>query len=206
MVSGNTVTYTGAGSCVIDANQAGNASYDAAPQVAKTAPVGDGTPTNPGVTNPTITAAINAHHHKRHHHWYRFPVTVNFTCTVGSAPLTGPCPSPVTLRHNGKGQTVTRSITAGDGGSATVTVGPINIDRAKPHVHVKGAKNGHVYHHGRHLTCVAKDKLSGLASCKIHKHHHTHHGIKRVNWKAVAKDLAGNVRKVHGHYFVKHRR
>ena len=32
-VSGTTVTYTAAGSCVIDANQAGNASYAAAPQV-----------------------------------------------------------------------------------------------------------------------------------------------------------------------------
>jgi hypothetical protein len=32
-VSGSTVTYTAAGSCVIDANQAGNATYAAAPQV-----------------------------------------------------------------------------------------------------------------------------------------------------------------------------
>ena len=32
-VSGTTVNYTAAGSCVIDANQAGNASYAAAPQV-----------------------------------------------------------------------------------------------------------------------------------------------------------------------------
>ena len=35
-VSGPTVTYTAAGSCVIDANQAGNASYTAAPQVQRT--------------------------------------------------------------------------------------------------------------------------------------------------------------------------
>ena len=32
-VSGNTVTYTGGGSCVVDANQAGNAEYAAAPEV-----------------------------------------------------------------------------------------------------------------------------------------------------------------------------
>ena len=32
-ISGSTVTYTGIGSCVIDANQAGNASFSAAPQV-----------------------------------------------------------------------------------------------------------------------------------------------------------------------------
>ncbi len=35
-VSGNTVTYTGGGSCVVDANQAGNAQYAAAPQVQRT--------------------------------------------------------------------------------------------------------------------------------------------------------------------------
>ena len=35
-VSGTTVTYTAAGSCVIDANQAGNARYAAAPQVQRT--------------------------------------------------------------------------------------------------------------------------------------------------------------------------
>ena len=35
-MSGSTVTYTAAGNCVIDANQAGNASYTAAPQVQRT--------------------------------------------------------------------------------------------------------------------------------------------------------------------------
>ena len=35
-VSGTTVTYTGVGSCVIDANQAGNGSYSDAPQVQRT--------------------------------------------------------------------------------------------------------------------------------------------------------------------------
>ena len=35
-LSGNTVKYTGLGSCIIDANQAGNAAYAAAPQVQQT--------------------------------------------------------------------------------------------------------------------------------------------------------------------------
>jgi trimeric autotransporter adhesin len=38
-VSGSTVTYLAAGSCVIDANQAGNATYAAAPQVQRTVKV-----------------------------------------------------------------------------------------------------------------------------------------------------------------------
>jgi eukaryotic-like serine/threonine-protein kinase len=41
-VSGRTVTYTAAGSCVIDANQAGNATYAAAPQVQQTITVSNG--------------------------------------------------------------------------------------------------------------------------------------------------------------------
>ena len=39
-MSGTTVTYTAAGSCVIDANQAGNGKYAAAPQVQRTITVG----------------------------------------------------------------------------------------------------------------------------------------------------------------------
>jgi hypothetical protein len=39
-VAGSTVSYTAAGSCVIDANQAGNATYLAAPQVQLTIQVG----------------------------------------------------------------------------------------------------------------------------------------------------------------------
>jgi hypothetical protein len=37
--SGSTVTFTGPGSCVIDANQAGNATYQAAPQAQQTVTV-----------------------------------------------------------------------------------------------------------------------------------------------------------------------
>ena len=39
-ISGGTVTFIGAGSCVINANQAGNANYNAAPQVQQSFAVG----------------------------------------------------------------------------------------------------------------------------------------------------------------------
>ena len=52
-VSGNTLTITGAGSFVIDANQAGNSSYSAAAQVQKTVVVTQATPT---ITWPTPVA------------------------------------------------------------------------------------------------------------------------------------------------------
>jgi len=48
----NVVAFTGAGSCVIDANQAGNATYSAAPQVQQTFTVGKGTQTTLAVTGP----------------------------------------------------------------------------------------------------------------------------------------------------------
>jgi hypothetical protein len=44
-VSGNTVSYTAAGSCVIDANQAGTANYAPAPQVTQTITVTPAAPT-----------------------------------------------------------------------------------------------------------------------------------------------------------------
>ena len=49
-VSGTTVTYTAAGRCVIDANQAGDGSYAAAPQVQQTVIVVD-IPRNSGVSS-----------------------------------------------------------------------------------------------------------------------------------------------------------
>ena len=44
-ISGTTVSFIGAGSCVINANQAGNGSYNAAPQAQQTFAVGKGTQT-----------------------------------------------------------------------------------------------------------------------------------------------------------------
>ena len=44
-ITSGVVTFTGAGSCVIDANQAGNANYNPAAQVQQTVPVGMGAQT-----------------------------------------------------------------------------------------------------------------------------------------------------------------
>ena len=48
-VSGDTVSYTAVGSCVIDANQAGSPSYQAAPQVTQTITIGAGLAVTSGV-------------------------------------------------------------------------------------------------------------------------------------------------------------
>jgi hypothetical protein len=63
-VSGSTVSFTGAGTCTIDANQAGNEKYNAAPQVQQPVNVGKGSqtiiitstaPNNATVGGPTYT-------------------------------------------------------------------------------------------------------------------------------------------------------
>ena len=63
-IAGGVVSFTGAGSCVIDANQAGNDNYNAAPQAQQTFTVGKGAqaitftstaPTNAVVGGPTYT-------------------------------------------------------------------------------------------------------------------------------------------------------
>ena len=50
-VSGSTVTFTGPGTCIVDADQAGNASYSAAPQVQQTITVLAGP-----ISVPTLSA------------------------------------------------------------------------------------------------------------------------------------------------------
>jgi hypothetical protein len=151
------------------------------------------------VTNPSITADLTSAHPKRHG-WYRSPVHISFVCTPGSAPLKDACPDPVTLRGSAAGRSVTRSVSAFDGGSATVTVSPINIDRVDPTLDVTGAKDGKLYRHGRRLHCDATDNLSGVRSCKITRHSHTRHGIRHVHWTATAKDRAGNTHTKDGHF------
>jgi hypothetical protein len=53
-VSGATVTYVAVGQCVVDANQAGNGTYEAAPEVQQTItvnPAPSGTPSDNSTSN-----------------------------------------------------------------------------------------------------------------------------------------------------------
>jgi hypothetical protein len=141
------------------------------------------------VQNPLITAAVTSAQPRSAVGWYRTPVTVSFTCTPQGSPLTTGCPSPVTLSGSGANQTVTRTISAQDGGSGTVTVSDIDIDLAAPVVTVGGVKAGKTYPKKQHPTCKATDTLSGLSSCTVSQVKHGH----RYVVTATATDLAGNV-------------
>ena len=143
-----------------------------------------------GRADPTITASVSAHGEGASTAgWWHTPVTVSFTCTPHGSALTADCPAPVTLATSGADQSVARTVTADDGGSATVTVGDIDVDLDGPSAAIKGVKAGKTYPKKKHPTCQGTDALSGLASCTITQ---ARHGRKYVV-TATATDLAGNV-------------
>ncbi|MCW2856904.1 MAG: hypothetical protein JWR52_2519 [Marmoricola sp.] len=140
--------------------------------------------------NPTVTASLTSAHPKTASGWYRNPVTVQFTCTPNGAALTAPCPQPVTLTGNGAAQSVSRTISAVDGGIGTVSVTGINIDQTRPTVVITGVATRLPYLATAPVgSCVAHDGLSGVASCSISRHRSGRMEI----YVATAKDKAGNV-------------
>jgi hypothetical protein len=147
--------------------------------------------------DPSITATLSSAHAKTRYGWYRSPVKVTFHCTTHGAPLTAPCPAAVTLGHNGAGQSVTRAISATDGGIATITVRSINIDTVAPSVSIAGVRRGAIYAGAApHPRCVAHDALSRVASCTLRQ---STRGIT-VTVRATATDRAGNTRTATLHY------
>jgi hypothetical protein len=107
----------------------------------------------------------------------------------------------VTLSHSGGGQLVTRTITATDGGSATYSRS-FDIDRQAPTVKLVGARNGGRYANAPRVRVVASDALSGLASKHVSRRHVDRNGVRTVILHVVARDLAGNVRRVTFHWHV----
>jgi hypothetical protein len=152
-------------------------------------------------TNPAITAKVTSAQAQSKFGWYRTPVKVTFTCTPNGSPLTAPCPDAVTVNKNGAGQSVTRTITAQDGGTSTATANGLDIDQAAPLVSVGGVTNGGRYPSpGPKPTCVGKDALSGVAACVIHTHRSGGALSTTVRYTLRAVDKAGNVTTKKGTY------
>ena len=141
-------------------------------------------------TDPGLTARIKTP--KSSFGWYRKPVDIYFRCVTHGSELTQDCPYPRRLGRDGRGQQVKASITALDGGKATVTVSGINIDRTAPRVKISGVRRGASYPRIRRARCVGRDRLSGLASCGIRWKRRG----KRVIYTATGVDRAGNRRTV----------
>lgn len=137
------------------------------------------------VVDPEITAAVAGARNAAG--WYR-AATVTFTCTEHSAPLTGPCPAPVVL-GDGADQVVTRTVSAVDGGTASVEVTDLDVDGAVPTVAVTGVAAGAVYLGvAPSPSCAASDATSGVATCALA----TTRSGERVTVTARAVDRAGN--------------
>ena len=149
--------------------------------------------------DPTITAKVTSVHARTSYGWYRTPVTVSFTCTTHGAALTTSCPKPATLSKNRAGQSVSRTIVANDGGTATVTVSNINVDRSAPKVTITGAHNNGIYSGATpKVRCSGGDTLSGLASCKLTETLSKVTNGVRVSYTAIASDRAGNTATARG--------
>lgn len=153
-------------------------------------------------SDPTVTATVSSGSPATAG-WYRTPVTVSFTCQERGAALTG-CSAAVLLSSGGADQSATGTVTAVDGGAASVTVTGIDIDTAGPVVKVTGVKNGKKYAGKRkpQPRCAASDALSGLAgACRVHQKvaKLTRAGIV-MRYSVVARDVAGNVTTVVGRY------
>ena len=87
-----------------------------------------------------------------------------FTCVSEGSPVS--CPAPVLLSSSAAGQTVTRTVTAADGGTATATAGPVDIDLDAPTVSVAGVKDGKTYNNPPSPRCVGADALSGVVRAR----------------------------------------
>ena len=149
-----------------------------------------GSSASTSTANPTITASVHSSSPRTPYGWYAAPVTVTFHCTPGSAPLATPCPTAVTLSRGAGGQSVTRTITTTDGGTDTVAIRGIDIDRTRPTVHVTGIRAGAVYPGSApRAHCAATDHPSGIARCTLTRR--TSRGETTV--RATAIDRAGNV-------------
>ena len=130
--------------------------------------------------DPTISARVLSTFPRSKSGWYRTPVDIWFICRPAGSELVEDCPTDLSLRQSGKDQSVTRTIRAVDGGSASVTVTGIDIDRDKPVIKVNGR------------TCTATDKLSGVkGKCRLKIAGNGH-------YVAIAKDKAGNRAVEHG--------
>ena len=143
-------------------------------------------------TPPHMTAKLTSRKPKSRSNWWLTPVTVTFTCTIGSTPLAGSCPRPITLARSGRRESVSRTITDTDHQKITLRIARINIDLVGPTVRITGPSRGRLYRgHAPAAKCVASDKLSGIRSCRVTKTVRHLDNRDRVTVSAVAIAKSG---------------
>lgn len=153
---------------------------------------------------PTLSAVASSATARTAYGWYKDTVTVTFTCTPGSSPLTAPCPSPRVFASSGAAQGGVVTITNGEGLISSVRL-TINVDKTKPTISIKGVKSGTTYSGPKQIRCAASDTFSGALNCSMTARGK---GIKKntqvkISYTAVAVDKAGNKTTKKGTYFYK---
>ncbi|HEU5334335.1 MAG TPA: Ig-like domain-containing protein, partial [Terriglobales bacterium] len=136
---------------------------------------------------PTITASVSPQPDANG--WNNTPVTVTFSCSDASTPVT--CPAPVTVNSEGANQPVSGTAVDGAGLTATATVS-LNIDLTGPVVSATlspvpnsaGWNTGYVK-----VNFSCSDALSGLAVCPAPVMVSAE-GVSQVS--GTAMDKAGN--------------
>jgi len=161
----------------------------------KTAPIISGAPT----TSPNANG------------WYNGPVTVHFTCNDATSGIAN-CPANITTATNGANQTVTGTATDNAGNTASVTVGPFNIDTTAPIISVTANSapvDGAIYTLGAVpvITCVVSDNGgSGVqGGCTVSTTGGLANGVGTYTYTATATDRAGNTITTVVHYRVIYR-
>jgi hypothetical protein len=130
--------------------------------------------------DPLLEARLLSMFPKSKSGWYHNTIDIWFICKPQGSELVEECPADLSLKKSGKDQSVTRTVHAIDGGSATITISGIDIDRDKPKITVSGN------------TCTAADKLSGVkGKCHMKIEPNGH-------YRAIANDKAGNRAVEHG--------
>jgi hypothetical protein len=189
-VSGSTVTFTGPGTCVIDAGQAGDSQYSPAERVSQTIDV---------VNAPTVTPVISGTLGTGG--WYVSNVTVSWE--VSSAVPASSC-TPGTLSSYTPGTVVTCTSTSA-GGSTTNSV-TIKLDQTKPTVSFSGDAGTYAITQNVSITCSASDPTlgSGLAqsSCPSVDAPAWSLGLGTHTLSANAIDNAGNTSSASASYTV----
>jgi uncharacterized protein YjbJ (UPF0337 family) len=130
--------------------------------------------------------------------WYASTVTVHFTCSDAESAV-ATCPDDKTLSTEGAAQSVTGTATDVAGNSASVTVGPINIDLTKPtFTAYAGPTSFTVGQTVSAPTCGSRagDALSGLAGCELTSKGGSGftnaNGVGDFSYTFTARDKAGN--------------
>ncbi|HMT04050.1 MAG TPA: S8 family serine peptidase [Solirubrobacterales bacterium] len=153
-----------------------------------------------GRSDPTIVARASSRKKRNARGWYRTPVIVTFTCTANGSPISR-CPEPRRLTRDGRKHAVSGEAVAADGGRAAARVSGIKIDRTRPVVRIRGVRRGAVYSKIKRAKCIARDRTSGVRSCRIIRRRHG----KRVVYTARATDRAGNGRTIRVRVRLRHR-